>query len=236
MRPGAVASAAELPLRTNLSMWMTRGGLIGMLLITLLGPVLAYTRGAGWSFDSDLGFYGFLIGALFVLRSGLEEQRDVGLVVYLRQNLMTHVEHSLGLFISLIASWLVLCIFGFLGLLIATAGDAATAAWHTWAWGGQALMLAGFVPLVEAVSRFRLPFVLVAIIYFALVIAGSLVLGEARLGELLVVLDRGDPSTTLRMLGRIALSLAITLAAFVGMGTLRWRGRGFRKKTGPSRH
>lgn len=210
-----IAALAAFALRTNLRSGLALGGLLMAVAVMLVGPVLAVTRGLAWSFDGEFGFFGFLVLVLFALRSGHQEQRELGMTVYFRRNLVSGVEHALAMVGSALAAWTAVCVAGFLATLAISGGDASTAAWYTASWGLRALLLVGFVPLVEQTASFRLPFLLPALGYLVLLVALTIVLPEGEALALFVPTEPGD----VRALGRLALQagilVPITSAAFV---------------------
>lgn len=221
---------------TNLRMALTRAGLAAGAAILLLGSALSLSAGRGWALDPDLGFFGFLVAALFVLRSGLEEQRETGLADFLRHNLVSPLEHAGGMVLGLLATWIALCTGAFLVVVVASAGAGATAAWFAAAWGLRALLLLGFVPLVESAGRLRLPFILPVLAYFGLLIGAALVLGEAAALRLFAPVERSDPAS----LRAVAVQASVTFAActllFLAATAARARARARSRTVVPPRH
>jgi hypothetical protein len=202
-------------LRVNLGTRATWIGALAGLAVLLLGPTLALHAGRGWSFDPELGLFGFLLAALFLLRSGLETQRAVDLDTFLRHGLATPLEHAAGMVVSLLGSWAILCAAGFLAILAVSGGDAGLAAWHAGAWGTRAFLLLGFVPWVEARAELRVPFLLPALAYLGLVVALTVVLDEERAIALFTPVDREAPATLARLASHAALAFAAAGGGFV---------------------
>lgn len=193
--------------------WLTRGGVLAGVTVMFMGPLLAVRQGQGWEFDREMGFMGFFIMALFSMRSGLEEQRDLGVVTFVRHNLASRLEHALGLLFGLAAAWLGLCALTFAMILGMSAGDLELAAWATTAWGLRLLVLLGFVPLIEAAASLRLPLLLPVLGYAGLAIALTLVLPEDRAVALFIPVQRGEvqPLISLGIQGAVSLAAAATL-------------------------
>lgn len=230
MSPERVVAVAGFAVRTNGRMWVTRAGLLAGTAIVLLGPLLSTSSGRGWVLDPNLGFFGVLVAAIFGLRSGLEEQRESGLALFLRHNLVSPVEHAAGLVLGLLVTWLLLCAWAFV-LVLASGGDPAAAAWHASAWGLRALVLLGALPLVESVSTLRTPFILPVLLYLGLIVGSSIAVGEETALAWFAPVERGDPGSLLPLATQAAASLAVTSALFVaaaGYGADRGRRAIFR--------
>lgn len=178
--PGRVLALARFGLACNLRSGLTRTGLALGLTLMVLGPVIAVMNGLPWGLDHDFALFGTLTMALFLLRSGLESQRELGLVDYFRHNFVSPAAHALSLLLALLAAWAVLCLTVLLAVLVISRGDAALAAWLASAYGLRALLLLGFVPLVERVATFRLPFLVPVIAYFVLTITLATMVPEER--------------------------------------------------------
>jgi hypothetical protein len=225
--PGRSAAIGRFALASNLGRWGTRGGLVAGVLVMLVGTGLSLSRGAGWNLDDEFGFMGFFILALFATRSGLEEQRERELTTFVAYNLASRVEHALGLLLSILGAWVVVCAVGFLGLLIAGGGDSSLAAWTVGVWGLRLLLILGLVPVVEAVASVRIPLIVPALFYLALMVALPFLIGEDRAIQLLATAERGD----LASYGQLALQSIIVFAAlstlfvagFTALPTLRRR-------------
>jgi hypothetical protein len=213
---------AAFALRTNLRSPVSLGGLAAFVAIAGLGPVGSWRTGAGWALDADLLFYGYLTGGLFVLRSGLEQQRETGLDVFLRHNLASPVEHAIGAVLALLGSWLLLT-----GLLLAlalasSAGDAGAALWYTWVFALGIALLVPFVPPVESVATLRIPFILPVLGFLALIVGLSLAVGEAEMVAILGVgAERPEPASSLRLALRVAIVMPAVLGLFVVVAGLR---------------
>jgi len=222
----AVALAA-FAIRTNARSAITAGGMLGFIAIALLGPIVSMKNGTGWTLDPDLLFFGYLTGALFVLRSGLEQQRECGLQTFLRHNFSSPLEHGLGAVLSLLGTWLLLTTALFALALVCSAGDVATAAWHAWALGVPLAVLLPFVIMVESVSSLRIPMILPVLAYLALAVTLALTMGEARMAAILgLTPDRGDPATSLRLAVRIGMVVPAGMTLFLAAVWLRGRRLG----------
>jgi hypothetical protein len=222
--------------RTNLRSPMALGGLAACVLVATLGPVLSWTGGRGWLLEGDLLFYAYLVGGLFVLRSGVEQQREGGLQSYIRHNLATPVEHALGAVLALLGAWLLLTGLLFLVTLLLSMGDVATAVWYAWTFGLGLSLFLPFTLMVESVSSFRIPLVLPLILYMALAVGLALTVGEARTAAILgISADRSDPASSLRLAARAALVAPLGFAVFVASVWIR-AGRPTRRVMVPSRH
>lgn len=208
-RADRIRAMAALALRANLRSGLARGGLVMAVAIMLTGPLMNVTADRPWGFDAELGFYGFLILALFTLRSGHQEQRELGLDVFLRQNMANSLEHSLSSIVSVLGAWTAVCTWSFLAILVISGGDLDLASWYTASWGVRSLLLVGFVPLVEHGAAFRLPFLVPVIVYLVLVITLAVVLPEEKAVALFIPLEHGESES----LARLALQAAVLLTA-----------------------
>jgi hypothetical protein len=208
--------------RTNLRSPMALGGLVACVVVATLGPLLSWTGGRGWLLEGDLLFYAYLVGGLFVLRSGVEQQREGGLQSYIRHNLATPVEHALGAVLALLGAWLLLTGLLFLMALLLSMGDVATAAWYAWTFGLGLGLFLPFTLMVESVSSFRIPLVLPLILYMALAVGLALTVGEARTAAILgISANRSDPASSLRLAARVALVAPLGFAVFVASVWIR---------------
>jgi hypothetical protein len=217
---------ARFAFRANARSAMARGGVAAFLLIALLGPFISLRNGQGWVLDEDMLFLGFIVGALFALRSGLEQQRESGLQTFLRHNLATPLEHAAGGVLALLATWLLLAVLMFVVALVCSAGDPGTAAWQAWVWGLWLGVLLPFLLFTETFSTLRIPLVLPLIAYFALIITLVFTLGEPR--ALLLLGTRADPAhplTSLNLAGRAATVLVLGLAGYLAAVHARARVR-----------
>lgn len=204
-----VLAVARFALWTNLRRGLTRGGIALGILVMSLGPVVAVANDLAWGFDQQFGFFGFLVIALFGLRSGLREQRELGMTTFFRFNVMRPVEHALAMVLSLLGAWVAICAAAFLAILIISGGKAGLAGWYTASWGIRILLLLGFVPLVERVVSFRLPLFIPALAYMTLLVAMTLLLPEAEAIALFVPTELGD----LDALRELALQAAVVFPA-----------------------
>lgn len=208
-----VLAIARFALWTNLRRGLTRGGIALGILLMALGPVVALANDLAWGFDEQFGFFGFLVIALFGLRSGLQEQRELGMTTFFRCNVLRPVEHALAMVLSLLGAWVAICAVVFLAILIISGGRAGLAGWYTASWGIRTLLLLGFVPLVERVASFRLPLFLPALAYVTLVVAMTLLLPEAEAIALFVPTELGDRDA----LRELALQAAVVFPASSGL-------------------
>lgn len=200
---------ARFALTTHFRSWLTRGGILAGAAVILLGPALSAREGGGWTFDADIGFMGFFIMALFAVRTGLAEQRELELTTFIRHNLASRGEHAVGLATGLFGTWLVLCGVTFVVMLLARAGDVTAAGWTTASWGLRLLVVLGFVPLVEAVSSLRVPLIVPAFAYMGLLVVLSIAMPEDQAMALFIPVERGDVGA----LGRLAVQAAVFAAA-----------------------
>ena len=222
-----IGAAAAFAFRCNGRMRLTRMGVAAGLAIVFLGPVLSLQAGDGWELDTGLAFFGFVVALILGVRSGLEEQREYDLDLFLTHNILSPIEHALAMMASVVAAWLSLLAALFVALLVASAGALDTTLWHTAAWGLRSAALIGFIPLVERFAKLRVPAVLPALAYFFTLIALTVALGEVRAMEIVVVARRNDP-TTLVALARqgatlLAAGMGLQLAVAVLEGQVRDR-------------
>lgn len=209
-----ILDVAGFTLLTNLRSGLIRGGIVLGSMLMLAGPAIAVGTGRAWSFDGQFGFFGFLVIALFGLRSGLQEQRELGMLVFFRHNVLRPVEHALAMLLGLLGSWAAICAITFLSILAISGGAVELAAWYAASWGLRALLLLGFVPLVERVASFRLPLLVPALGYLVLLVALSILLPEARAMAWFIPTEPGD-GDALRRLGLQAGAVLAVCAALV---------------------
>lgn len=207
MAVARISALAAFAVRGNLRGGLARGGALMGVAVMLVGPVLAVTRGLSWSFDGQFGFFGFLVLCLFTIRSGYQEQRELGLTVFFRLNVASPGEHAVAMVVSVLCAWAAACAVGFVAILGVSGGDARTAAWYTAAWGLRTLLLVGFVPMVEQAAAFRLPFLVPGVSYLVLLVAASIALPESDAIALFVPTEPGD----VEALGRLGVQGAILL-------------------------
>lgn len=201
--------------RTNARSRLTRIGCAGGLAILFCGPGISAATGRGWTFEADLAFFGLLVAMIFGLRSGIEQQREHDLDRFLTHNFVSRAEYAMGMVASLLAAWATICAGAFVAFLVASGGDLASSGWHVASWGLRAAIVAAFVPLVERFMPLRTPFVLPALAYFLLAVALSMVLGETRALELMVVTSRQDPATLVPLGAHAALALTLGTGTFL---------------------
>lgn len=208
-----ILAVARFALWTNLRQGLTRGGILLGIFLMLAGPVVAVARDLAWDFDEQFGFFGFLVIALFGLRSGLQAQRELGMMTFFRLNLLRPTEHALAMVLSLLGSWVALCTVAFVAILVISGGRTGVAAWYTASWGIRTLLLLGFVPLVERIASFRLPLFVPALAYMTLLVILTLLLPEAEAIALFVPTEVGDLDAlrTLGIQGGVVFTASTTL-------------------------
>lgn len=212
--------------RSNFRSTISRVGAVAVVAIAALGTFGQWTAGRGLTLDPDFLFLAYLTGALFILRSGLEQQRECDLVTFLRHNLTRPTDHAVGMVLSLLTSWVALTMLIFLLTLSLSLGDLASAAWFAASFALPAAMLLPFALLVESVSGFRLPFLLPVLGYIVLAAVLTLTLGEERMVSLLRFdVDRGDPGSMLRLAARATTVLVVGMGAYLATVSVRHRDR-----------
>lgn len=230
-----IVAVARFALWTNLRRGLTRGGGVLGIFLMLLGPVIAMARDLAWSFDEQFGFFGFLVIALFGLRSGLQEQKELGMMTFFRLNFLRPVEHALALVLSLLGSWVALCTVTFLAILIISGGRVGLAGWFAASWGVRTLLLLGFVPLVERVASFRLPLFVPALAYMTLLVTSTLLLPEAEAIALFVPTGVGDLDALRALALQAAVVFLASAALFVLMTAIEPWGRRLANPPWPKR-
>ncbi len=216
MRPSRAAALAIFAFRTNVRSPITLGGLLAFGAISMLGPLLSLRSGQGWALDPDLLFYGYLTGGLFVLRSGLEQQRECGLQMYLRHNFATPLEHGLGAVLALLATWALLTGVLVVVALAGSGGDAASALWYAWALGVPLTLLLPFALMVEGVSTLRIPMIVPVLAYLVLAVFLALTVGEARMAAVLGLSpERGNPASSLDLAVRAGVMVPLGMSLFL---------------------
>lgn len=220
---------------TNLRTPFSWAGGILLFVVALLGPAISLKHHGVWRFDADLFGTGFAFGALFVMRSGLVDQRAGGLQEFLRENFVTPLEHMTGAVLSLMATWLGYSLLGFLVALLLSGGDAGLAAWTTWLFLLTTGMLLPLLLMVECVSDLRTPLFVPGFIYFATLFTLSGMLGYQHTADLMALnADRSWPPSSLPLATRAAVAL-VTGLTFVLAGTwLRSRRRERRRRVAES--
>ena len=221
------------------------GGIIMGCAVMVLGAVVGIFNDLSWRFDPDFGFFGFLLMALFLVRSGLEEQRELGMADFFRQNFVTPTEHGLSLILTVLGASGVCCGITFVAILLISVGDVGLAIWAVGAWGTRLLLLVGVVPAVERLAPVRLPLLVPAMVYLVLVVMATLVLPEDSALALFVPVGRGDVPALGRLARQVGmvlplsclLSLAVVTDGFGGLPRIRqlWRVR-LSRRPHPSRH
>lgn len=215
------AALARFAIATNLGRGMTRGGLLAGAVVMALGSCLSVRQGAGWTFDQGFGFMGFVVMALFAVRSGVEEQRELGLTAFTEYNLAPRLEHALAFVLATLTMWGIVSLAGFVAILVASGGDVTTAVWTAAAWALRLLVLLGFVPLVEVLASIRLPLILPAFAYLGTLVALTLLLSEPRAFALIGITQQGDIRSYAPVAGQAAAAFLIATAAFVVVHSAR---------------
>ena len=225
-----VLALARHSVHTNLRTPFTWAGAALLIAVSLLGPVIALRNHGGWAFDPEMLGTGFAFGALFVVRSGLVEQRMGGLQDFLRVNYLTPSEHVLAAVLSLTATWLLYTAFA-LAVALVLSGDAAWAAWTVWLLALTLAMLLPFALMVECASDLRTPLFVPGFIYFAALFALAAALGYQRMAALLGLnADRAWPASSLPLAARAGVSLVVGFALVLLVTWARARGRRRRER------
>lgn len=212
---------------TNLRTPFTWTGATLLLAVSLLGPVISLRNHGTWAFDPEMLGTGFAFGALFVIRSGIVEQRTGGLQDFLRVNFISGSEHVLAAVLSLAASWLLYTAYAFAVGVVLSRGDVGLAAWTVWLLSLTLGMLLPFALMVECVSDLRTPLFVPGFIYFAGLFALAAALGYQRTAELLGLnADRAWPPSSLPLARRAGISLLVGFALIL----LVTRARGGRRR------
>lgn len=226
---------ARHALQTNLRAPFTWTGALLLFAVALLGPVISLKNHGVWRLDTDLLGTGFAFGALFVIRSGLVDQRTGGLQEFLRENFVTPLEHMAGVILSLMATWLAFSLLTFLVALLLSGGDAGLAAWTVWLLLLTTGMLLPVVLVVECVSDLRTPLFVPGFIYFAAIFTMAGLVGSQRAAHLMALnADRSWPPSSLPLATRAAVSLGVGLTLVLVGTWLRARRRERRRAAAES--
>ena len=195
--------------------------------IALLGSLAALVQEGAWSYQPALLAVGFVLGAIFVIRSGLVEQRTGGLQDFLRTDFVSPAVHMSAAVLSLVATWLLFSAYTFIVALVLSGGDAGGAAWSAWTLSLRLGMLLPFVVMVEAAADVKTPLVVPGALYFALLFAVALFVGAPEAVELLGLdTDRAFPWRSSRPLAiRTAVSLVAGFALVLAGTAVRGRKR-----------
>lgn len=221
-----VLALARHSVHTNLRTPFTWTGAALLVAVSLLGPVISLRNHGTWSFDPEMLGTGFAFGALFVVRSGLVEQRTGGLQDFLRVNFITPSQHVLAAVLSLTATWLLYSAWAFAVALALSAGDAGLAAWTVWLLALTLGMLLPYALMVECASDLRTPLFVPGFIYFAGLFILAAALGYQRMAELLGLnADRAWPASSLPLAARAGVSLVVGFALVLLLTRVRARGR-----------
>lgn len=226
-----VMAAARFAAVSNLRSWPARVGAAAFVGIAGLGQVLARTAEPAPQDDRLFG-YAFLIGAVFLLRSGLAEQRKGGFDLFLRHNLLTGGRQTLAHALALVLQLLLYALVCFLAGAVLSLGDLAFAAWYTAVLGLAVALVLPLVLLVEAVADFRLPLVVVAILAAVALMAGMAVRGpEETLMLLGLRVTRYDPASLVPLLLRVGIILPVGFGVIAAAVAWRDRVRGIAPRT-----
>lgn len=216
---------------TNLRQPFTWAGAALLVAVSLLGPAVSIQNHGVWGFDADLLGTGFAFGALFVMRSGLVEQRIGGLQEFLRENFVTPVEHMGGMILSLLATWLLYTAVAFLVALLLSGGDLGLAAWSVWLLMLTSGLLLPFVLMVECVSELRTPLAVPGFVYFATLFTLAGLVGYERTADLMALnADRSWPPSSIPLAFRAGASLVGGIGLVFAATAVRARGRVRRRR------
>lgn len=221
-----VAALARHSVHTNLLTPFTWTGAALLVAVSLIGPAVSLRNHGLWVFDTEMLGTGFAFGALFVIRSGLVEQRTGGVQDFLRVNFMTPLEHVSAAVLSLVATWLLYGAFALLIALTLSVGDIGLAAWTVWLLLLTSGMLLPFVLMVECVSDLRTPLFVPGFVYFAAMFALAAAVGYQEMAALLgLTADRAWPPSSLPLAARAAICLFAGFALVLVLVRLRGTGR-----------
>ena len=226
-----VLALAHHSVHTNLRTPFTWTGAALLPLVALLGPLISLRNHGAWAFDPEMLGTGFAFGALFVIRSGLVEQRMGGLEDFLRVNFISATEHMLAAILSLAATWLLYTACAFAVAVVLSGGDVGLAAWTVWLLALTLAMLLPFALMVECTSDLRTPLFVPGFIYFAGLFALAAALGYRRMAALLGLdADPAWPPSSLPLAARAAASLVVGFALILLTTWARGRPRREREK------
>lgn len=226
-----VLAVARHSVHTNLRTPFTWMGAALLVTVSLLGAVISLRNHGSWALDPEMLGTGFAFGALFVVRSGIVEQRVGGLQDFLRVNFITPSEHVLAAVLSLTAAWLLYTAFAFAVALVLSGGDVGWAAWTVWLLALTLGMLLPFALMVECASDLRTPLFVPGFIYFAGLFALAAALGHQRMAGLLGLnADRAWPASSLPLAGRAGVSLLGGFAVVLLVAWARAQGRRRRER------
>ena len=198
---------------TNLRTPFTWTGAGLLLAVSLLGPVISLRNHGTWALDPEMLGTGFAFGALFVVRSGIVEQRTGGLQDYLRVNFISPSEHVLAAVLSILTAWLGYSAYAFAVGVALSGGDIGLAAWTVWLLALTLGMLLPFALMVECASDLRTPLFVPGFVYFAGLFALAAALGYQRMAGLLGLnADRAWPPSSLPLALRAGVSLVVGFA------------------------
>ncbi|HUG40176.1 MAG TPA: hypothetical protein VMM12_06820 [Longimicrobiales bacterium] len=221
-----VLALAGHAVHTNLLTPFTWTGAVLLLGVSLLGPAISLRNEGVWAFDPEMLGTGYAFGALFVIRSGLVEQRMGGLQDFLRVNFVTPVEQVTAAVLGLLATWVLYAGCALLIALVLSLGDLGLAAWTVWLLFLTTGILLPFALMVECVSDLRTPLFVPGFVYFAAMFALAAALGYQRMAALLgLTADRAWPPSSLPLAARAALSLAAGFALVLVLTWTAGRGR-----------
>lgn len=224
MSPRRVVALARHAVHANLAMPFTWCGGAVVAGAALLGPVLSLWRFDTWALDGDLLGTGFAFGALFVVRSGIAEQRTGGLQDFLRLNFVTPLEHVAAAALSIVASWLVLAAFTWAGGAALSPGDVRAVTWTVWILLLGLGMLLPFALMVECASDLRTPLVIPGFVYFATLLTLGATMGPHEATALFGLnTDPASFRSSLPLAARAGVLFAAGTALVLGGTALRGR-------------
>lgn len=217
-RSARVAALCRFSTVSNLRSAPARIGAAVFLAVAFLGQVLARSRGGAAPDDDRLFGYAFLVGAVFLLRSGLAEQRRRGTDVFLRHNFLSPGEQIAGHAAALVLLLALYSVFCLGSAALFSGGDLRFAAWYTAVLGlGTALFLPA-VLLVELLSDLRLPFVLVPVGLLLTMAVAEPIIGAGRLLAIMGLrFARYDPATLIPILVRTAVVLPLVFGLIIAL-------------------
>lgn len=191
--------------------------------LPLVGGLATWVQEGAPRFQGGLLTLGALLGAIFVLRSGLVEHRVRGLQDVLRSGYVTPVEHVAAAVASLLALLLLLAAWVAAVGAILSGGDMGSGAWAGWLFLLRVGVLLPFVLATELLADVRTPLVLPgAFLLAALVMVALFVGAEAAVSLAGANVDRAFPwVSTGPLLVRAGVSMGVGFAALLVWTRLR---------------
>ena len=221
-----ILGLARHAVHANLSMPFTRAGAALVAGVVLLGAILSLTREGRWALDADLLGTGLAFGAIFVIRSGLVEQRMGGLQDFLRVNFVTPLEHMAASVLSLVAAWLALGAWTWLVGVVVSLGDIGTVSWTVWVTMLVLGILLPFTLMIECVTDLRTPFVIPGFVWVAGLLTLGVTIGTQETITLLGL--NTDPAwfpSSYPLVRRTLVTLALGFALVLAGTAIRGRAR-----------